>query len=92
MDLRPHQFASFLVDKDVESMINSSSLWKCLSCFCCVERCPRDVKPAQLIEAARQMVIRAQGDDFIAPEQIPEMLADEMPQQLLVSVFRKYRG
>jgi len=91
MDLRPHQFASYLLDKNVDAMIDSTSLWHCLSCHACIERCPRDVKPARLIEAARLMVIRSQGCDHLSPDDIPELLEEKMPQQLLVSAFRKYR-
>ena len=63
----------------------------CLSCFACVERCPRNVEPAKLIEAVRLAVIRQQGMNHLAPEQIPELLDDELPQQAITSAFRKYR-
>ena len=55
-----------------------------------MERCPRDVKPAKLIEAVRLMVIRSQGGNYLSPDEIPELLDPELPQQLLVSAFRKY--
>lgn len=90
MDVRPHQFVSYLQRGDIDKMLESSSIWTCLSCFACVERCPRDVKPARIIEAARLMVIRRQGENHIDPDQIPELLDPEIPQQLLVSAFRKY--
>jgi len=41
MDIKPHQFVSYVINEDIESLVNSKSLWKCLSCFACVERCPR---------------------------------------------------
>ena len=69
----------------------SKSIWKCLSCFACVERCPRDVKPAKLIEAVRLSVIRQKGENYLSPDEIPALLDDETPQQLLMSAFRKYR-
>ena len=90
MDVRPHQFVSLLRDGDVDTLLGSTSIWKCLSCFACVERCPRDVKPARLIEAARLMVIREQGANYLSPEDVPELLDPELPQQLLASAFRKY--
>ena len=91
MDIKPHQFVSYVVNGDIEALVNSASLTKCLSCFACIERCPRDVKPAKLIDAARQLVIRQKGESMLSPNEIPELLDDETPQQLLVSAFRRYR-
>ena len=91
MDIKPHQFVSYVVNEDIESLVKSKSLWKCLSCFACVERCPRDVKPGKLIDAARQLVVREKGQDYLSPDEIPELLDPDMPQQLLVSAFRRYR-
>ena len=91
MDIKPHQFVSYVQNGDVEALANSKSLWKCLSCFACVERCPRDVQPGRLIDAARQLVVRTKGQTGLSPEEIPELLDEEVPQQLLVSAFRRYR-
>ncbi|MBE6903830.1 MAG: 4Fe-4S dicluster domain-containing protein [Ruminococcaceae bacterium] len=91
MDIKPHQFVSYVVNDDIEALVNSKSLWKCLSCFACIERCPRDVQPGKLIDAARQTVIRQKGETYLSPNEVPELLDPELPQQLLVSSFRKYR-
>ena len=91
MDIKPHQFVSYVLNGDIDALANSKSLWKCLSCFACVERCPRDVQPGRLIDAARQLVIRQKGQTGLAPEEIPELLDEELPQQLLMSAFRRYR-
>lgn len=91
MDIKPHQFVSYVQRGDIEALAQSKSIEKCLSCFACVERCPRDVKPAKLIDAARQLVIRQRGQSLLTPDEIPQLLDEETPQQLLVSVFRKYR-
>ena len=91
MDIKPHQFVSYVINGDIEELVKSKSLWKCLSCFACVERCPRDVKPGKLIDAARQIVIREKGADYLKPDQIPELLDEDVPQQLLVSALRRYR-
>ena len=91
MDIKPHQFVSYVINEDIESLVKSRSLWKCLSCFACVQRCPRDVKPGKLIDAARQIVERQRGGDYLSPDEIPELLDPEIPQQLLVSAFRRYR-
>ena len=31
------------------------------------------------------------GGDYLSPNEIPELLDPELPQQLLVSAFRRYR-
>ena len=91
MDIKPHQFVSYVLRDDIESLVQSKSLWKCLSCFACVERCPRDVKPGKLIDAARQIVEREKGGNYLSPDEIPSLLDPELHQQLLVSAFRRYR-
>ena len=91
MDIKPHQFVTYVINDDVETLAQSQSAWKCLSCFACIERCPRDVKPGKLIDAARQMLIRQRGQEGLSPDEIPALLDEEMPQQLLMSAFRKYR-
>ena len=91
MDIKPHQFVSYVQHEDIEALTQSKSLWKCLSCFACVERCPRGVKPGKLIDAARQVLIRQRGQEGLTANDIPALLDDETPQQLLMSAFRKYR-
>ena len=91
MDIKPHQFVTYVINDDVEALANSVSAWKCLSCFACIERCPRNVQPGKLIDAARQILIRQRGQEGLSADVIPELLDEEMPQQLLMSAFRKYR-
>ena len=91
MDIKPHQFVTYVINDDVEALANSKSAWKCLSCFACIERCPRNVQPGKLIDAARQTLIRQRGQEGLSPNEIPELLDEETPQQLLMSAFRKYR-
>ena len=90
MEYHPHEFVYMVERGDIEPLLNSKSLYKCLTCFACVDRCPRDVEPAKLVEAVRLMVIRQQGQNHLKPDQIPEMLDDELPQQAIVSALRKY--
>ena len=91
MEYHPHQFVYMVETGDIETLMKSSSIFKCLSCFACVERCPRDVKPGKIIDAARQLVVRQKGGDYLTADEIPQLLDPEVPQQLLVSAFRRYR-
>ena len=96
MDVRPHRFVSMVDDSDVKALFDSKSLWKCLSCFACVERCPRGVEPAHIIEAVRILAMSPQEHNRMKPDAIPIFLkelgeaGEEVPQQLLASAFRKY--
>ena len=90
MDVLPHQMAGYLRDGRVQLLKNSKTLWKCVSCFTCSERCPKSVDPAKLIEATRLFVIRKQGENRLKADDIPALLDDKMPQQAIVSAFRKY--
>lgn len=91
MDIKPHQFASYIIRGDIEELVESKAAWKCLGCFACIERCPRDVQPGKLVDATRQIVARSRGGDYLQPEEVPELLTEDLPQQLLVSAFRRYR-
>lgn len=90
MEYHPHQFVYMVERGELEPLLKSPSLYKCLSCFACVERCPRGVEPAKLVEALRLCVIRQKGQDHLKPDDIPALLDDEMPQQALMSALRKY--
>ena len=89
MDVKPHQFVSYIEKGEIDKLLQSKSLYTCLSCFACVERCPRGVAPANVIEAVRQEVVREQGGNVIKAETVPQMIDETIPQQLLVSMLRK---
>ena len=90
MDIKPHQFVSLLAKGKVEELLERKEIWSCLSCMACVERCPRGVAPAAVIEAVRDTVVRMQNGNGIKAEDIPPIVDELIPQQLLVSAYRKY--
>ena len=90
MDIKPHQFVSKLAKGQIEELLESNAIWNCLSCMACVERCPRGVAPAAVVEAVRDTVVRMQGKNGIKAEEIPPIVDELIPQQLLVSAYRKY--
>lgn len=90
MDIKPHQFVSMLAQGKIDALLESKAVWNCLSCMACVERCPRGVAPAAVVEAVRETAIRMQGNNGIKAEEIPPIVDELIPQQLLVSAYRKY--
>lgn len=90
MEYHPHQFVYMVEKGDIEKLMASDSIYKCLTCFACVERCPRNVEPAKVVEAVRLAAVRKQGNNHLIADQIPSMLDEELPQQAIVTAFRKY--
>lgn len=92
MEYHPHQLVYMVETGDIEPLLNSESLYKCLSCFACVERCPRGVEPAKLVEAIRLIKIRQKDANRMTADDVPPAAeADaDLPQQAVVSAFRKY--
>ena len=90
MDIKPHQFVSMLAQGKIDQLLECKAIWSCLSCMACVERCPRGVAPQGVVEAVRETVIRMQGNNGIKAEEIPPIVDELIPQQLLVSAYRKY--
>ena len=41
--------------------------------------------------AARQIVVRQRGGSYLTADEIPALLDEELPQQLLVSAYRRYK-
>ena len=91
MEYHPHQFVYMVETGDIEPLLKSKSIYRCLSCFACVDRCPRGVEPAKLVEAVRLSVIRQQGNNHLTADDIPNLLDEDLPQQAIVSAFRKYK-
>lgn len=90
MEYHPHQFVYMVENGDIAPLLSSKSIYKCLSCFACVDRCPRGVEPAKLVEAIRLFVIREKGANHLTPDDIPALLDEDLPQQAIVSAMRKY--
>lgn len=90
MEYHPHQFVYMVEKGDIQKLLDSKSLYKCLTCFACVDRCPRGVEPAKVVEAVRLAAVRQQGGNHLVPTDIPDMLDEDLPQQAIVTAFRKY--
>ena len=90
MEYHPHQFVYMVEQGNIEKLMESKSIYKCLTCFACVERCPRGVEPAKVVEAVRLEVIRQQGNNHLTPNDLPELLDEDIPGQALMTAMRKY--
>ncbi|MBQ8961766.1 MAG: 4Fe-4S dicluster domain-containing protein [Ruminococcus sp.] len=90
MEYHPHQFVYMVEKGDIETLMKSESIYKCLTCFACVDRCPRGVQPAKVVEAVRLAAVRQQDGNRLSADQIPSLLDEDLPQQAIVTAMRKY--
>ncbi len=42
-----------------KELLSSNSMWFCASCYTCTVRCPRDIKPADIMHALEILAIRS---------------------------------
>jgi heterodisulfide reductase subunit C len=42
-----------------DELLSSNSMWFCASCYTCTVRCPRDIKPADIMHALEVIAIRS---------------------------------
>lgn len=59
MDLSPRILILLLQRGEWQRIIESESIWNCTSCQICTARCPRGVRPSEVLEAVRALAIRA---------------------------------
>ena len=89
MDLLPNQIIRMVQMGLQDEVVDTKTLYLCASCFTCHARCPKGIDLAKLMEAIRLMA-DPKGKDQFGPDEVPVELADELPQQVLVAVYRKF--
>ncbi len=91
MEYHPHEFVYMVETGDMERLLASESIYKCVSCMACVEKCPRGVAPGKIIEAVRAVAQRRKDGSRMTPDDVPEITDDDTPQQAVMCALRKYR-
>ena len=89
MEYHPHQFVQMVENGEIEKLMASKSIYTCLSCFACLERCPRQVEPTKIIDAVRQVVEGRRCPNHLDPVHVPEHLDEDMTQQAIISALKK---
>ena len=88
MDISPANIIR-LVQIGDESVLESTAIWLCASCYTCTVRCPRGIDLAAITEALRQQTLR-KSIDYIKIDSIDRKELEELPAIALVSALRKY--
>lgn len=69
MDLTPSQvmrLAQIGDEASTERLLRSTAIWSCVGCLTCTQRCPKELDPAAVMDALREMSY-ARG--LVSPEQ-----------------------
>lgn len=90
MDILPEQVIRHLTF-GLTDVLESQTIWVCASCYMCVERCPRSIDVAKIMEALRQICLRQDGD-HVNISQLPAEALREMPPIALIANLRKNTG
>ena len=59
MEYNPNKVIKMIQNGQRDKVLNSSTIWICLSCETCITRCPNQVDIARMMDALRQMAIES---------------------------------
>lgn len=89
MDILPNQVVRLIQLGDEKGLLDKKVMWLCSTCLECVARCPKGVDLAKIMEALRELLKR-RGIEHVELKKISKEMWEKLPQQVLVSFFRKY--
>lgn len=58
MDYTPRQLIAMARAGMRDEVLSSNSMWLCLSCYLCTVRCPRGIKPTELMHTLESLAVR----------------------------------
>ncbi|UCD16830.1 MAG: 4Fe-4S dicluster domain-containing protein [Candidatus Zixiibacteriota bacterium] len=88
MNITPRNFMVLLQWGQAEALQKANTPWICASCHVCQVRCPRGIELPRVMEALRQLKLRANVNHVEPSNLQPEEIID-LPAIAMVSGFRK---
>ena len=88
MDILPSQVIRMAQLGMTDPLIESRTIWSCVSCMTCNSRCPKGINIAEIIEALRLVRLRDRHDEL----RVMALSAGdraELPPIALISAMRK---
>lgn len=59
LELKPRKVVLMVQRGKIDELLRSGFIWECTQCHQCMERCPRDVTPFDIIITLQNMAVRA---------------------------------
>jgi len=72
MQYSPRQINAMVRAGMRDEVLASNSMWLCLSCYLCTERCPRGVKVTDVMYALKRLAIRYDAQNYWHPTPVME--------------------
>ncbi len=88
MDIPVSQIIRFVQLGQEKTVLQSNSMWLCVSCFQCQGRCPKCLDPSKIMEGLRRLSLR-KGRSPLELSQVTGEFIERSPQQAIVAGFRK---
>ncbi len=89
MDILPHTILRLLQMGQKKEALDSETPWFCATCLQCSVKCPKGVDVAGIMDALREF-LRRNGVEKMELQKIADRMWKKIPQQGLVSGFRKF--
>lgn len=88
MDILPNQVIRYAQMGMMNELLESQSIWICVSCMTCNSRCPKGVRIAEVFEALRQVLLRRR-EDHLFTRKLSQKTLSELPPIALIGSLRK---
>ena len=88
MEIPVSQVIRFVTLGQEKTVLESNSMWVCVSCFQCQYNCPKCLDPSKLMESLRRLSLR-KGHAPVELSQVSGEFIERSPQQAIVAGFRK---
>ena len=72
MQYSPRQINAMVRAGMEDEVLSCNSMWLCMSCYLCAERCPRGVKVTDIMYALKRLAIRHSGENYWDPTPVLE--------------------
>ena len=89
MDILPNRLIRLAQMGKSKILLESKTIWACASCLTCNSRCPKGVNIAEIIEAIRQINLRARKD-HLDIDNLDVEPGEDLPPIALISSMRKF--
>jgi heterodisulfide reductase subunit C len=93
MDIVPSEVIRLLQLGQIDTVLDSKTIWVCASCLQCASRCPKGVEFSNICDALRAIVLRSRlSRPRVDADELPTVMVSDAPQMGVVGALRKLNG